>query len=103
MSRATQVCQANSNAKSMLIYAIDTNGSVYTEAFPPNQTFNHTFCLTVMKSLCDSAKRKRPEHLQSTSGGVIPTMDIRTPPTFPIHTVLFLATFFFISPNEKFL
>jgi len=45
----------------MLISFFDANGIVHKEFLPPGQTVNQQFYLKVLKRLCDSVQKKRPE------------------------------------------
>jgi len=45
----------------MLISFFDANGTVHKEFLPPGQTVNQQLYLKVLKRLCDSVQKKRPE------------------------------------------
>jgi len=45
---------------------IDANGIVHKEFVPPGQTVNQQFYLEVLKRLCDSVWKKRPEMWSSS-------------------------------------
>ena len=45
----------------MLISFFDANGIVHKEFVPPGQTVNQQFYLELLKRLCNSVQKKRPE------------------------------------------
>jgi hypothetical protein len=63
--RPKKARQVRSNVKTMLICFFDVNGIVHKEFVPPGQTVNQYFYLDVLKRLCDSVRRKRPEMWRS--------------------------------------
>ena len=59
--KAKKAQQVWSNVKIMLISFFDANGIVHKEFLPPGQTVNQQFYLKVLKRLCNSVQKKRPE------------------------------------------
>jgi len=59
--QAKKARQIRSNVKTMLISSFDATGTVHKEFVRPGQTVNEQFCLKVLKRLCDSVQKKRPE------------------------------------------
>jgi hypothetical protein len=68
------------------------DGIVHKEFVPPGQTVNQQFYLKVVKRLCDSIRKKRPE--MWSSGDWFLHHDNAT-----AHTALSVQQFFFLAKN----
>jgi len=60
-TKAKKAQQVQSKFKIMLINFFYANGIVHKEFVPPGHTENQQLYLKVLKRLCDSVQKKRPE------------------------------------------
>lgn len=59
--RPKKARQSKSNVKAMLITFFDVKGLVHQEWVPKGQTVNAAFYVEVLRRLCESIRKKRPE------------------------------------------